>query len=329
METVKNEKNIYFMLKIDNTGGYIKAVNHQGDEIDNFNYYNIKNENVKKIISIINQNKTHDFVIDWEKSTSNIYLNDFDNLILYLQKTKNFVNENFEPIVWNLKNNNLTLQIKNIENDENKLKVNLLLNKKYKDFFIISDTLIYTNGIIYGFTPKNGDLDILKNKVDFISKNESEMYLTLSKKYIDELHIDYMGYSFVNNTDIEGIPQITIEKISQDNSLYLKIDLLYSTMRQNFINENHLERIIIINHLEKKIYCSEPLGNLKNIIDDVTFSLSKYQKKLKKTSAFYVDDDNLIIITEKVAKEFVTKELLGLATKYKVLGTDKIGRAHV
>ena len=46
-------------------------------------------------------------------------------------------------------------------------------------------------------------------------------------------------------------------------------------------------------------------------------------------SGFYLDDDNLIILQEKLAKEFITKELLQLASKYKVVGTDKLRKYNI
>lgn len=44
---------------------------------------------------------------------------------------------------------------------------------------------------------------------------------------------------------------------------------------------------------------------------------------------FFVDEDNLIIIHEILAKEFVTKDLLQLAGKYKIIGTDKLNKYNI
>ena len=324
----KNEKEIYFMLKIDSIGGYIEAITLDGKIINDFKTYDIQDENIKKIVSIMEENKNDDFFIGWGKNVEKIYIEDFDSLIPTLQKIDNFVNQNYEKILWSF-DNTLTLKVQDIENEKNRLKATIVLNKKHKNFSIISETLIYENKTIYVFEPKDSHFDFIKNKIDFITSEESEMYLTLSKKYLNELQIDYKGYSFIENTNLEGIPQITIEKISQDNSLYLKVDLLYSGMTQSFIDENHLDKIIVINNLEKNVYHATPVGSIDTILDEITTSLTKYQKKLKKNSSFYVDDDNLIIITEAVAKEFITKELLELATKYKVLGTDKLTKYNM
>lgn len=329
-EYYKDEKEIYFVLRIDDVGGYIEAITKDGDSIDSFDVYKIQNKYIEKVVSILSQNNSYDdFVIDWGKKVTNAYLDDCDELVYCLQQIENFVDENHRKIVWSLEDNSLTLKIQEIENEEDKLESTILLNKKYKTFSVISDNLLYRKGVIYVFSQKNGDFDILKESVHTIQREEVEMYLTLYKKYLEEFEIDYFGYSFVDNVNIDGIPQVTIEKISLDNSLYLKIDMIYSTIKQSFINENNLDKIVVVNHMEKKVYYSVPVGDINVITNDVTAALTKHQKKAKKGQSFYVDDDNLIIINESVAKEFVTKELLELATKYKVLGTDKLSKYNI
>lgn len=326
----KSEKEIYFMLKIDKNGGYISPVTRSGKKIDSFEYYHIEDENIKSVISLLSEVQEDDFFIDWEKqSTSRVYLDDFYDLSENLKNIENFVNEDFQKIVWSLSDNELTLKIEEIEDDPEKLKPSILLNKKYTDFQIISDGLIYRKGVLYCFSLIDEDLEMLNEKIDIINKNELEAFLTLSHHYLKNISFDYMGYSTETQRDIKGIPQITIEKISQDNSLYLKVDLVFSTITQNFISANEISEIVIVNHLEKKIYICNPSGDINLAVGDVTTSLAKHQKKVGKTSSFFVDDDNLIIINEKVAKEFVTKELLQLAGKYKVVGTDKLSKYNI
>lgn len=326
----KNEKEIYFMLKIDKDGGYIQPVTKEGKVIDSFQFYNIENKNIQNIVSLFSETQEDDFFIDWEKTTSShIYLDDFPELIENLKNIENFINEDFQKIVWSLTDNELTLKLEEIENDSDKLSSSILLNKKYTDFEVISEGLIYRKGIIYCFNLVDEDIEILNKKIDIINKNELEVFLTLSRHYLKNISFDYMGFSTEYQKDIQGVPQITIEKISQDNSLYLKIDLVFSSITQDFINTNNLEEIVIVNNLEKKIYICTPSGNIDSAISDVTTALVKHQKKLGKSSSFFVDDDNLIIISEKVAKEFVTKELLQLAGKYKVVGTDKLSKYNI
>lgn len=329
----KSENEIYFMLQFDKNGGYITAVSRDKKQIDSFQFYNIEDENIKKVINILIEAKDDDFFIDWEKkSSSRVYIDYFEELKNTLKNIQNFVDENFQKIVWSTKNNELVLKIEEIEDEPEKLKPSILLNKKYSDFKIISDELIYRKGVIYCFDFIDEDLGLLNEKIDIINKNELEAFLTLSRRYLKHISFDYLGYYTEKGGKIEGVPQITIEKVSQDNSLYIKVDLIFSTLTQNFIDSNDLSEIVVVNNFEKKIYISSPSGDIKLAIEDITSALLKCQKQAINTSSyyyFYVDDDNLIIIDEKIAKDFVTKELLQLADKYKVIGTDKLSKYNI
>ncbi len=327
---LKSEKEIYFMLKIDENGGYIQPVTHDGEVIDSFQYYNIENTNIKKVVSLLTEVQEDTFFIDWEKDTKNIYFDDFYELSESLKNIENFVNEDFQKIVWSLSKNELSLLINDIADEPDKLKPTILLNNKYADFDIISDGMIYRNGIIYCFQNFDDDLLMLKKKINIISRNELEVFLTLARHYYKNLTFHYMNYTIETEKEISGVPQIKIEKISQDNSLYIKIDLIYSTITQNFIEENELDEIIIVNSLEKKIYiCKPPAETLEEVVEEITKLITKHQRKLGRKQSYFVDDDNLIIISEKVAKEFITKDLLQLAGKYKIIGTDKLNKYNI
>ena len=63
----KSEKEIYFMSKIDENGGYIQPVSYTGEIIDSFQFYKIENEYIKKIVSLLLESKEDDFLIDWGK----------------------------------------------------------------------------------------------------------------------------------------------------------------------------------------------------------------------------------------------------------------------
>ena len=118
----KSEKEIYFMLKIDENGGYIQPVSYTGEIIDSFQFYKIENEYIKKIVSLLLESKEDDFLIDWEKSSSsNIYLDDFYDLAEDLKHVENFVDENFQKIVWSFSENELTLKLEEVDYDTDML----------------------------------------------------------------------------------------------------------------------------------------------------------------------------------------------------------------
>ncbi|MGL5578316.1 MAG: DEAD/DEAH box helicase, partial [Fusobacteriaceae bacterium] len=105
----------------------------------------------------------------------------------------------------------------------------------------------------------------------------------------------------------------------------LKILVSASNMDYRFLREHNVNSVTVVNPMEKKIIVS-PLdtGNLETIVTDLTKALTKHKKNVKIKNSYYLDEDNLLIIQENLAKEFIGKELLNLANRYKVIGTEKL-----
>ena len=332
MNNLKNQNEIYFMLSSDENGGYIKAVDSQKEKISNFSDYDIQDEHIQTIVDILQDVETDDFFSGWGdvSSTKELYLEDAGQVIYNLKNIDNFVDENFNKILWSFEENTLTLKIREIEGDEFNLKSELLLNKKYFDFQIISENLIYRKGVIYSFDNFIDDIRFIKELNTEISKENIEGYLSLANHYIKDLEIDYLDYTIEERSEIEGVPQLSIEKISKDNSLFLKVETFFSSLSDTFIKTNDLEKIIVINNLEKKVFvCEVNYKTFELVVDEIVKLLVKHQRNFSIRSGYYLDENNLLIIQEEIAKEFITKDLFQLATKYRIVGSDKLKKYNI
>ena len=332
MNNLKNQNEIYFMLSSDENGGYIKAVDSQKEKISNFSVYDIQDEHIQTIVDILQDVETDDFFSGWGDvpSTKELYLEDAGQVIYNLKNIDNFVDENFNKILWSFEENTLTLKIREIEGDEFNLKSELLLNKKYFDFQIISENLIYRKGVIYSFDNFIDDIRFIKELNTEISKENIEGYLSLANHYIKDLEIDYLDYTIEERSEIEGVPQLSIEKISKDNSLFLKVETFFSSLSDTFIKTNDLEKIIVINNLEKKVFiCEVNYKTFELVVDEIVKLLVKHQRNFSIRSGYYLDENNLLIIQEEIAKEFITKDLFQLATKYRIVGSDKLKKYNI
>ena len=332
MNNLKNQNEIYFMLSSDENGGYIKAVDSQKEKISNFSDYDIQDEHIQTIVDILQDVETDDFFSGWGDvpSTKELYLEDAGQVIYNLKNIDNFVDENFNKILWSFEENTLTLKIREIEGDEFNLKSELLLNKKYFDFQIISENLIYRKGVIYSFDNFIDDIRFIKELNTEILKENIEGYLSLANHYIKDLEIDYLDYTIEERSEIEGVPQLSIEKISKDNSLFLKVETFFSSLSDTFIKTNDLEKIIVINNLEKKVFiCEVNYKTFELVVDEIVKLLVKHQRNFSIRSGYYLDENNLLIIQEEIAKEFITKDLFQLATKYRIVGSDKLKKYNI
>lgn len=332
MNNLKNQNEIYFMLSSDEKGGYIKAVNNQKEKIEDFTEYDIQNEHIQTIVDLLQDVEKDDFFSGWGDTTSvkEFYLEDAGQVIYNLKNIDNFVDENFNKIVWSFEENTLTLKIREIENDVLNYRSQLLLNKKYFDFQVISENLIYRKGVIYSFDNFIDDIHFIKELNTEIPKDNIEAYLSLANHYIKDLEIDYLDYEIEEKYEIEGVPQLSIEKISKDNSLFLKVETFFSNISDTFIRENELEKFIVVNNLEKKLFiCDVNYKVFETAVDEIVKLLIKHQRNFSIRSGYYLDENNLLIIQEEIAKEFITKDLFQLATKYRIVGSDKLKKYNI
>ena len=326
-------EDIYIMLKTDEKGKYIVPVLSKDEILESLDFIDIDDEKynkMKAVLSYIKGIKEDSFFIDWEKEYQEAYLSEHSNLIPYLIDNEKFVDENMNPIKWEKENNILTLIIKEKEEDTNLLCTELLLNESYNDFEIVTEEVLEREGVFYLLPFEENNLHTLKELIGTISKKELENFITMTVKYFKNIEIEYLDYKIVEGEKNTPVPQVIIEKISQDNSLYLQINVVISTMDYEFLKKNEITKTAIVNNLEKKISISEiDLRKLPEAVEEIVKILAKLQKNIKMKSGFYLDDDNLIILQEKLAKEFITKELLQLASKYKVVGTDKLRKYNI
>lgn len=326
----KVKLDIYFMLKADKKGAYIVPVNNFGERIEDFDELenSVIDEKEKYILESIKTVKEDDFFISWDNEIEELYLDENLEIIDYLEDNPKFVDENLKMIRWEKKDNKLLLKISEIENTDF-YKTELFINGVINEFLIISDNLLFSNGIIYKMEIETKNFHTLQELIGTIERKKIENFITLTIKHFENIEIEYKNYQMVEAGEYLPIPQLIIEKISQDNSLYLQITLNISDMNYKFLKENSIEKIAVLKDDEKIQMYSLNTVKLTEAIEEVVKLLMKRQKNLKIKSSYYLDEDNLIIMQEKLAKDFILKDLLQLASRYKVVGTDKLKKYNI
>lgn len=323
-------ENIYFMLKIDERGVYVLPVDKNGEMLESIDVDEEAEDTTSQILTYIKGIKEDSFFIDWENEYEEAYLNEHPDLIEHLIDNPKFVNESMEPLKWVKRENTLALIIKEKENGATALTTELLLNGSINDFLIINEDLILADNVFYIIDMKSNDFHTLKELVGTIDESGLENFLTLTIKYFKNIEIEYKDYKVVQGEKCVPSPQIVIEKISHDNSLYLQITLMVSGMHYDFLKEHEIDKVAIVNNLEKKIsICDVDISRISEAVEDVIKLLVKNQKNLKVRASYYLDESNLIIMQERLAKEFIMQDLLQLASKYRVVGTDKLRKYNI
>ncbi|GLI55947.1 helicase SNF [Propionigenium maris DSM 9537] len=328
-DVLKTEE-VYFKLAFDDRGAYVEVVDSKGQEQYEVvaSQQDVNTREVLKCIEHIREGNL--FSISWDNVPDRIYLDTNFHLLELLKHSKYLVNEKMEIIEFvDSEEKTLTLKIEETDEEGKKLRSSLLLEGKsheYKflnDGIVLCDTKIYRIKNIGESYMEAGDLN------SEFPKEELESFLTVSLSYFLNLEIEYRDYRVVFDKERELKPQIIIEKISRDNSLYLNIGLTLSTLSYEFLSEYDINRAAIVNDMENKIsICDVNLHKIGQAIEEVVKLLTKLQRRLKLREGYYLDG-NLIILQEKLAKEFITKELLQMVGKYKIVGTDKLKKYKI
>lgn len=316
---------IKFYKLVEGEDGACLELYNENDELV-VDYLNLNSNKINDYIA--NLECTNDFFITWaEEKKDKIVIDEI--LLNYLLESENFVNKNFEKIF--LKEvETATLLIRNDKNIEDKLDIFLEINDNILTTRNIIGNYAYVQGSIYKIDFSLNENFSIKDLFQDIDKYELETYCTLILKNYKNLELKYEDYETLVSGEKEATPQLIIEKIAFDNSLYLKLNSIISTMDYEFFIKNQIENVVTVNEIEKKLDISKiNLKNLSNDMLEIIKVLTKLQKNIGLRSAYYVDNDNFIILTENLAKEFVKKELLQLTSKYSIIGTDKLRKYNI
>ena len=290
-------------------------------------YSNLNQNDINNYIENLENKK--EFFISWEEEKSSDYLKLDEKLISYLLGQDNFVNADFE-IIEKKEVENLALFIRNNKEIEDRLDIYIEINDNLLTKNNIVGNYIYSQGTFYKVDIEEDTQFPLSDLFQKIDKYELESYATLILKNYKNIDLKYEDYETVVSEERNAIPQIIIEKISFDNSLYIKINSIISTMDYEFFTKNKIETVLIVNELEKKLEISKiNLENLSSDMFEIVKVLTKLQKSIGLKSSYYIDNENFIILNEELAKEFVKKELLQLTGKYSIIGTDRLRKYNI
>lgn len=290
-------------------------------------YSNLNQNDINNYIENLENEK--EFFISWEEEKSRDYLKLDEKLISYLLGKDNFVNDDFE-IIEKKEIENIALFIRDNKEIEDRLDIYIEINDNLLTKNNIVGNYIYSQDTFYKVDIEEDTQFPLSDLFQKIDKYELESYATLILKNYKNIDLKYEDYETIVSEERNAIPQIIIEKISFDNSLYIKINSIISTMDYEFFTKNKIETVLIVNELEKKLEISKiNLENLSSDMFEIVKVLTKLQKSIGLKSSYYIDNENFIILNEELAKEFVKKELLQLTGKYSIIGTDRLRKYNI
>ncbi len=326
-------EDIYFLLQWDEDhSAYISTVNKQGKEIEEFDYtlYEGAQRNILKTIFLLQSNAG--FTIDWNNPENKIYLHEHSYLLPQLLASKQFIDEKGKTIAAHAgPPQQLIIQLNGIEDGKRVQAVPFILldNEHQFKFTYINENHAYLpkQGIVVETQNIGAYFHYLSSFSTTFPIQEMQKFLSLLLSYISNVSVNLEGYKMQYDEEtIAPVPSLLFEKVDADNSLYLRVSATLPDSPVDFLDDYDLQRLVQINELEKIIHVKiiEP-GQRDAHITEVEKTLKKIaSQKGKKEAAELVRDENLFIIPEDTAANFVYKELPNFLGRYVIAGTEKL-----
>lgn len=314
---------IFYMLKKEERGYYIDLVDSYGKKVS-------KEEiEMDPIYSYIPMEQEDVFFAGWDKKYERIFLENQEELLDFLKGQNNFVREDFQKITWKEGRYSPLLCIREKKLEEGLYESQIELSEIDEDIHIITED-IAANGNFYLLQNRRTGFYELKDFVTELRFQEVEKLMTLAHKHFPDMDFRYRDYKRIETETLLLKPQILIEKIVSDNSLYLRIGAEVSNMDYKFLKDNAFEEVITLNSREKRIQFSKiDTSPVTGLVEEVLKILVKIQRELGIRQAYYLDEDYFFILPEQVAREFITKHLLQFANRYPIAGSDKLKKYNI
>src|SRR3712207_2288222 len=309
---------IFYMLKKEERGYYIDLVDSYGKKVPE------EEIEMDPIYSYIPMEQEDVFFAGWDKKYDRIFLENQEELLDFLRGQDNFVREDFQKITWKEGRYSPVLCIREKNLEEGIYESQIELSEIDEDIHIITED-IAANGSFYLLQNTRTGFYELQDFVTELRFSEIERLMTLAHKHFPDMDFRYRDYKKTETETLLLKPQILIEKIASDNSLYLRIGAEVSNMDYKFLKENDFEEVITLNIREKRLQISKiDTSSVTELVEELVKILVKTQRELGIRQAYYWDEDYFFILPEQVAREFITKHLLQFANQYHIAGTDKL-----
>lgn len=330
----RSVEEVFFRIELDEFGAFLTVVDEKNKpvEVSYLNYSGAQRNVLRQIEQISEKNS---FVIDWEKSSDNIYLAEYDYLMESLSQCENVINTDRLLLTFSEVPGNFKLLF-SLE-EETREEVNPLFNtsiqlyhssEQYDNFQPLTEEWVITTGKIIRVEPLGQGFQYLPHFNSKIRKSELPVFLSLLFTNLEHIEVQYQNYSIEHSKEkIYAKPCLIFEKIDVEDSLFLRVGQVLPEMDVNVLEQFDLYRYAEINELESRITTKrierEPL---EDVLNSIYKMLKRHQPKgvKKEDRTDIIRDVDLLIIPKETAANFIYNELPNLLTQFQIFGADKL-----
>ncbi len=274
-----------------------------------------------KAISRIKSRKNSNF--GWGKKEKGIDLHENAFLLYQLRKCGCLVDKDLSPIEFSDREGTLSLNVEG--------KHQFTCRLEFKDesgingnLQFISEQFALSGRTIVSLPAVGTDFATLSSFQTLILSSEIERYLSLFFTYCPGINLKFKDYSVVKGQPLSTRPSLVFEKVTQDNSLYLRVVQTAIGLDPDFVDDYDVTSIVSIDDRQKEIIVSEVLrlADPRIYLVDITRILNELKKE--ETEGDYYQDDSFFIIENPLSERFAQKALPKLVRDFDIFGAENL-----
>jgi SNF2 family DNA or RNA helicase len=193
----------------------------------------------------------------------------------------------------------------------------------------ISDEFFLQNNIVYRHFSIGNSYKSLKLFTSKIEKSDLNMFLSLFTSHFENIRIHENDVKVMPGYPIVPEPTILIDKIDDQNQLYIKQLLSLKHLPLEFLDEFDVSTAVKYEEEDRKIKINQIDYNSTLDFDSGFEKLIKRALKKGGADDKYYKDENLYVLNEIFAKRFLTDNLSDLLVNYKVVGADNLSEFKI
>lgn len=326
---------VYFQIDTDDYGAYLTVVDNKGKPIEaNYLAYSGATRNLLRSVEEIQDKNS--FLIDWERPNNQLYLSEHDYLIDQLRNAGQAVNAKNEALSFPTGTGHIRISLEKVEKKGNLATKTPMLKgttqliyseKQYEDLKILNENTVLVETDIIAIQPLSSGFQNLPYFNTEIVEADLPVYLSLLFSYLHNVEVVYKNFKVRFSGDkVYAKPALIFEKVDVDEALFMRVGQSLPNMDISVLDQFDLFRYAEINELEREIvvkYVEQE--TIEEVIKTIAKILRKHTPRRKKAESIdVVLENDLFIIPQEVASEFIYNELPNLLLQYEVFGSEKL-----
>lgn len=324
---------VFFQILEDQHGAYVSVVDKAGKALEvSYLNYNGPIRNTLRSLDQIQQKNS--FIVDWEKPSEYIYLNDYQYLLPQLSQCDNIVDSDFQPLSFESEEGALKLILQTQKGEEEKQYSSQIVvqnqSEKVTDFTVLSEEAILLNeqGVILTIPPLGPNFNQIKYFNTTIKEKNLALFLSLLYSYHDNIQVQFEDYQLqASSQTIKAQASLIFEKVDEDNALYMRLAQVLPDFPVDTLETFDLYRYASINELERQIEIrfieQIPIYQIATQLHKQIMPRKKRGQAVNISSNLF-QEDNLFILPSDLAGHFIYQTLPTLLGEFQIFGAEKL-----